>query len=80
MIEAKGPGYAKLLRYSYFAEEILPERWGRQAERQVDASAWRGLEWFFAEPEAENEAKEIFGRDENRFGKIKVRHEPAWMQ
>ena len=80
MIEAKGPGYAKLLRYAYFADEILPKRWGGQAERQVDVSGWRGLEWFFAEPEAEKKAKEIFENDKERFGKIRVRHEPAWVK
>jgi hypothetical protein len=80
MIEAKGPGYAQLLQYSYFYNDILPARWEKQATRQVNASGWRDVDWFFAEPEAEERAKEIFGRDEDRFGKIKVFYEPAGVQ
>jgi hypothetical protein len=60
MIEAKGPGYAKLLQYSYFADRILPDRWTRQASRQVDASGGRGLDWFFAEGSAAEAAQKAF--------------------
>jgi hypothetical protein len=72
MIEAKGPGYAKLLRYSYFAEEILPERWRNQAARQIDASGRRDLEWFFAEPEAQYFARKLFDETEG-IGRIRTR-------
>lgn len=60
MIEAKGPGYARLLQYSYFYDDILPARWITQAERQAAASGWRDVDWFFAEPEAADRAREIF--------------------
>ncbi len=60
MIEAKGPGFAKLLRWEYFNEEIFPKRWMKQAERQVDASGGRDLDWFFAEESAADWARELF--------------------
>ena len=64
MIEAKGPGFARLLQYSYFAKEVLPALWGKQASRQVAAAGPRDLEWYFAEPEAAEKAAEIFGNNE----------------
>jgi len=77
MIEAKGPGFARLLRYPFFSEEILPARWERQADRQVSAAGTRGIEWFFAEPEAAKRAAEIFKDTRDLFERIKVRYEPA---
>ncbi len=71
MIEAKGPGYAKLLRYQYFNEEIFPARWSKQAERQVDAGGGRDLDWFFAEEFAADWAREIF-EDNEKLWKIWV--------
>jgi len=72
MIEAKGPGFARLLRYSYFSTKVLPKRWERQAERQVSAAGARGIEWFFAEPEAAQWAEKWFRENEN-LRKIRVR-------
>jgi hypothetical protein len=60
MIEAKGPGFANLLRSRYFSQFILPERWTRQAARQIAASGGRDIEWFFAEPEAAAQARQLF--------------------
>ena len=77
MIEAKGPGFARLLRYVFFSKEILPARWERQADRQVSAAGTRRIEWFFAEPEAAKRAEEIFRDGSDRFKNIKVRYEPA---
>ncbi|MEW6436925.1 MAG: hypothetical protein AB1508_07120 [Pseudomonadota bacterium] len=77
MIEAKGPGFARLLRYAFFSKEILPRRWRNQADRQVSAAGERQIEWFFAEPEAAEKAEEIFRDGSDRFKKIKVRYEPA---
>ena len=71
MIEAKGPGYAKLLRYSYFHDDVIPERWKNQAGRQVEASGGRGLDWFFAEESAAARAREIFERI-NKLARINI--------
>ena len=71
MIEAKGPGYAKLLLDSYMSDEILPDRWQRQAERQIAAAGSRDVEWFFAEPEAAAKAREWFA-DNRKLRNIKI--------
>jgi hypothetical protein len=75
MIEAKGPGYAKLLQSKYFFEDVLPERWRRQAGRQDRASGTRNLDWFFAEVAAAARAKDVF-RDKG-LDRIKVMTVPA---
>jgi hypothetical protein len=74
MIEAKGPGYAKLLKYSYFSEEIFLARWTKQAARQVDASGGRDLEWYFAEDAASTYARRLFRKAELQ--KIRVISQP----
>ena len=71
MIEAKGPGYVKLLRDSYMSDEILPARWQRQAERQIAAAGSRDVEWFFAEPEPAAKAREWFA-DNRKLRNIKI--------
>lgn len=76
MIEAKGPGFAKMLQSSYFSDFVLPARWERQAARQVAASGGRDLDWFFAEPEAADRAREIFD-DARTLRKINVISIPA---
>ncbi len=48
MVEAKGPGYGRMLRYPFFQERFT-ERWTRQASRQISASGGRPLHWFFAD-------------------------------
>jgi len=75
MIEAKGPGYAKLLQSKYFSDKVLPERWRRQAGRQARASGTRDLDWFFAEEAAASKARQVFGKA--GFGKINVIIVPA---
>jgi hypothetical protein len=75
MIEAKGPGFANMLQSGYFSETILPRRWERQAARQVAASGGRNLDWYFAEPEAADRAREVFG-DEATLKRINVNHVP----
>ena len=76
MIEAKGPGYAGLMKSDFLANKIRDEEWLPQAERQVSAAGSRDVEWFFAEPEAAAKAEEWFGDDE-RFQKIKIVIVPA---
>jgi len=76
MIEAKGPGYAGLMKSDFLANRIRDEEWLPQAGRQVDAAGSRDVEWFFAEPEAAAKAEEWFGGDE-RFQKITIVIVPA---
>jgi hypothetical protein len=76
MIEAKGPGYARLLRSQYFSDQVLPYRWRTQAAKQISASSGRGLDWFFAEDAAAARAKEIFGKI-SALQKINVMNVPA---
>jgi len=78
MIEAKGPGYARLLRSPYFYDKILPARWRRQAMKQAAAGGQRNLDWFFAERRAADRAKQIF-RETESFQKINVIYFPAVM-
>jgi hypothetical protein len=63
MIEAKGPGYAGLMKSDFLAKKIRDEEWLPQAERQVAAAGSRTIEWYFAEPEAADRAREWFGRE-----------------
>ncbi len=76
MIEAKGPGYAELMRSDFLAEKIWAEDWSDQADRQIAAAKTRDVEWCFAEPEAAKRAEKWFG-DDDRFKKIKVIVAPA---
>lgn len=76
MIEAKGPGFARMLRSAYFSERVLPARRERQARRQLAASGGREVEWYFAEPEAADSARELFA-DDNDLRKIKIIVVPA---
>ncbi len=73
MIEAKGQGYANLLRSEYM-QDVLATRWRTQGERQVRAAGWRGNDWFFAEDEAADFARKLFLRI--GLGKIEVIPEP----
>jgi hypothetical protein len=69
MIEAKGPGFANMLKSEYM-RKVLTARWGNQGARQVAAAGWRGNDWFFAEQEAANFAREVF--EKRKLEKIKV--------
>ena len=71
MIEAKGPGYAGLVKSGFLAEKIWNEGWSLQADRQLAAAGSRDIEWFFAEPEAAEKAREWFGGD-RKYQKIKI--------
>ena len=76
MIEAKGLGYAGMLKSDKLAENIWLGDWLPEAKRQTAAAGSRDIEWFFAEPEAAKKASEWFGDDE-RFQKIKIFYVPA---
>ena len=71
MIEAKGPGYAGLMKSDFLADKIWNEGWSLQADRQLAAAGSRDIEWFFAEPEAAEKAREWFGGD-RKYQKIKI--------
>jgi hypothetical protein len=61
MVEAKGPGYAKLLRYEW-GKDSLAEQWLDQSARQLAAAGSRRVRWYFAEPEAAEFARDLFSR------------------
>ncbi|WP_161607307.1 hypothetical protein [Methyloferula stellata] len=77
MIEAKGPGYGRMLGSQYFRDKFT-DRWTRQASRQIAASGGRPLEWYFADREASEFARELFDGNKN-LTRIKVIYEPAKM-
>ncbi|MGH6839729.1 MAG: hypothetical protein ACREDT_13220, partial [Methylocella sp.] len=62
MIEAKGPGFAHMLERDFMYERISA-RWVKQATDQVDASGGRAIEWYFAETDAADKARDIFNED-----------------
>jgi hypothetical protein len=76
MIEAKGPGYANLLRNELVAPGIV-KKWTDQATSQLQASGDRGLEWYFAEEDAADEARKVFDRNDRLVGRIRVFTVPA---
>lgn len=75
MIEAKGPGYAEMMRSNPFFKDVFSTDWRKQAARQVAASGGRDVEWFFAKPEAAQLAQEVFFNSP-RLGGIKVVNVP----
>ena len=79
MIEAKGPGFAEMMRSSSFFKDKFSADWREQATRQVAASGGRDIEWFFAEPEAAKLAQQIFSNDPS-FQRIKIITVPAIAQ
>jgi hypothetical protein len=78
MFEAKGPGYAALLRKadkSTFTQSIV-KGWINQAQRQVQAAGDRPIVWYFAEKEVADYARKIFAESELGLTKIDVRFYP----
>ncbi|WP_162009732.1 hypothetical protein [Methylocystis heyeri] len=73
MIEAKGPGFAKMLGGKFMAKR-LKKRWLGQAERQMGAAGSRDVEWDFAEAKAAKTARRWFAR---KYRKIKVKVVPG---
>ena len=79
MIEAKGPGFAKMLENDFMRRRIRA-RWVKQATSQLQASKGRDLEWYFAEADAAVKAERIFAYYDWIKGKIKIIHKPALVQ
>ena len=59
LIEIKGPGHTKLLQ-NPICRDSVGEKFLKQAEGQVEASAGRPIIWVFAEPEAAEYARKLF--------------------
>ena len=79
MIEAKGPGYADMLKDPFFSKMVMPEDWRDQGERQVAAAGPRDIEWYFAERQAAESAEKIF-EGSKKLHKIKIYVVPAEVQ
>jgi hypothetical protein len=43
-----------------FFRDVFSADWQKQAASQISASGGREIEWFFAEPEAADLAREVF--------------------
>jgi hypothetical protein len=71
MVEAKGPGYAKLLTYDW-GKESLRKQWLDQSARQLAALGSRRLRWYFAEPEAAEFTRELFRDDRSGRARIEI--------
>jgi hypothetical protein len=71
MVEAKGPGCAKLLTYQW-GKDSLAEQWLDQSARQLDAAGSRQLRWYFAEPEAAEFARKLFEEAKDGRGRIEI--------
>jgi hypothetical protein len=71
MVEAKGPGYAKLLTYGW-GEDSLTEEWLDQSDRQPAAAGSRRVRWYFAEPEAAEFARVLFRTAEGGRERIEI--------
>jgi hypothetical protein len=59
MVEAKGPGYAKLLADPWGPESIAGQ-WATQSSSQILAAGDRPIRWYFAEREAADFTRELF--------------------
>ena len=74
MIEAKGPGFGRMLGSQYL-QKVIRERWLDQGRRQSSAAVGRKIDWFIADGEAATVARELFGQES--LLNITVRHLPA---
>ncbi len=77
MIEAKGPPFGEMLRYKFFQDRFAYE-WTYQASREISASGGRPLEWFFADADAADFARKLFGKT-GSLSRIIVIHVPVDM-
>jgi hypothetical protein len=59
MVEAKGPGYAEMLKYEILKDSLTQE-WLAESGRQVDSSHGRPIRWYFADIRAALFAQGIF--------------------
>ncbi|HEV2676843.1 MAG TPA: Tox-REase-5 domain-containing protein [Aliidongia sp.] len=59
MLEAKGPGYERLMRYKFIWDRIQ-KTFDNLARRQSDAAGGRRVEWHFAEEKVADEVRKHF--------------------
>jgi hypothetical protein len=59
MVEAKGPGYAEMLKYEILKDSLTQE-WLAESGRQIDSSHGRPIRWYFADIRAALFAQGIF--------------------
>lgn len=78
MIEAKGPGYERLLQDPNIKKGII-DRFLGQAKSQIQAAGQREVEWYFAEEGVEKFARDLFDNS-GGIAKIKTFHVPALMK
>jgi hypothetical protein len=71
MVEAKGPGYAKLLTYKW-GKDSLTKEWLDQSARQLAAAGSRRVRWYFAEPAAAEFARKLFANDQLGRARIEI--------
>lgn len=74
LVDAKGPGYDRLLRYK---PDRIERSWLNQSERQVQAAGHRRIVWYFAESGAASHARELFRKHDEGRQFIIIRHVPA---
>ena len=79
MIDAKGPGYEKLIKnaqkYPRF-NAFIDKRFLDQAHRQFNAAQGRSIEWYFAEKGASDYVRQLFAGD-SRLSTIKIIYMPV---
>jgi len=63
MLEAKGPGYSRVLGQGPGSKANLEERFLKQATAQLAAAGPRTVEWHFAESDAANFARALFEKN-----------------
>lgn len=75
MIEAKGPGFNRLLSFPPGYKSVT-DKWLDQGDRELQAAGSRQVVWYFAEDQAALVARNLF--DHHGLGKIIVRVQPPW--
>jgi len=73
MLDAKGPGYERFMRYGFWRSIVA--RLDALAKRQSEAAGDRMVEWHFAEEAPANAMREHFRK--MGFDKILVIYTPA---
>lgn len=75
MVEAKGPGYAKLLQSPIINDSVKRE-FLEESARQIAALGTRRLRWYFAEPTVADFARDLFRTSGGGRERIDVRDLP----
>ncbi len=79
LIEAKGPGFAKNLKYDIIRKSYEKDFVG-QARAQVEVAGTRAISWYFAEQETADFAAELFEDQGDLAGKIQISVREAIMK